>query len=82
MTNSRLGVDALLRRRESKTGVLPWYRQAKETKCGGKAGRKSQCLDSTEEAGERAPARTPWREARHRDMDSLLGDTANAWKFE
>ena len=31
------------------------YRQAKETKCGGKDVRKSQCLESTEEAGELDP---------------------------
>lgn len=27
----------------------------------------SQCLDSTVEAGEQSPERTPWREARHRE---------------
>ena len=51
----------------SETDAFPWYRQAKETKCGGKDGRKSQCLDSTDEAGEQSPERTPGREARHRD---------------
>src|SRR5208337_2118285 len=35
--------------------VRPRYRQAKATKCGGTEGRKSQCLDSTEEAGELGP---------------------------
>ncbi len=47
--------------------VIPWHRQVKETKHGGMGGRKSQCLDSTVEAGEQAPVRTPGREARHRD---------------
>src|SRR5271165_5741931 len=28
--------------------VIPWYRQVKETKCGGRDGRKSQCLDITD----------------------------------
>jgi hypothetical protein len=51
----------------SKKGAFPWYRQAKETKCGGTDGRKSQCLDSTVEAGEQSLERTPGREARHRD---------------
>ena len=73
MTNSRLGAGALLRAERSKEGVLPWYRQAKAAKCGGKGGRKSQCLDSTVEAGERAPARTPWREARHREHGLVVG---------
>jgi len=41
VTNSRLGVGALPQRREIESGVIPWYRQAKETKCGGKGGRKS-----------------------------------------
>ncbi len=34
--------------------MLPWYRQAKETKRGEMGGRKSQRLDSTVEAGELA----------------------------
>jgi hypothetical protein len=57
----------------SETCVFPWYRQAKATKRGGKGGRKSQCLDRTVEAGEPAPARTPWREARHRDHGLVVG---------
>jgi hypothetical protein len=57
----------------SETGVFPWYRQVKETKRGGKAGRKSQCLDSTVEAGEQSPERTPGREARHRGHGLVVG---------
>ena len=40
--------------RERKQRVYPRYRQAKETKCGGTGGRKSQRFDSTVEAGELA----------------------------
>jgi len=44
------------------------YRQAKETKCGGKGGRKSERLNSTDEAGE--PARwTQWRKGGRRVME-------------
>jgi len=50
-----------------------WYRQVKETKRGGRNGRKSQCLDSTVEAGEQTPVRTPWRKARHRDYGLVVG---------
>jgi hypothetical protein len=56
-----------------KNRVLWWYRQAKETKCGGMGGRESQCLDSTEEAGERTPVWTLWREARHREYGPVVG---------
>jgi len=48
----------------------------KETKRGEKAGRKSQCLDSTVEAGEQTPVRTPWREARHRGHGLVVGTYA------
>ena len=51
----------------AKDRVLPWHRQTKETKRGGTDGRKSECLDSTDEAGEQSPERTLWREARHRE---------------
>ena len=66
MTNPRPAVAA---RSDggSERCVIPWYRQVKETKRGGMGGRKSQCLDSTEEAGEQSPERTPGREARHRE---------------
>jgi hypothetical protein len=37
---------------ERKARVQPRYRQAKATKRGGKGGRKSQCLDITDEAGD------------------------------
>ena len=57
----------------SETCVIPWYRQAKETKRGGRGGRKSQCLDSTDEAGEQSPERTPGREARHRVHGLVVG---------
>jgi hypothetical protein len=60
----------------SETCVLPWYRQTKETKCGGKDDRKSQCLDSTDETGEQTPVRTPRREARHRDHGLVVGTYA------
>lgn len=50
-----------------------WYRQAKETKCGETDPRKSQCLDSTVEAGERMPVRTLSREARHREYGAVVG---------
>jgi hypothetical protein len=60
----------------SEIGAFPWYRQAKETKCGGMDGRKSQCLDSTVEAGEQSPERTPGREARHRDHGLVVGTYA------
>ena len=53
--------------------VIPWYRQMKETKRGGMDGRKSQCLDSTVEAGEQTPVRTPGREARHREHGLVVG---------
>ena len=43
----------------SETRVLPWYGQTKETKRGRRDGRKSQCLDSTEEAGELDPNKDP-----------------------
>ena len=46
--------------------VVPWYRQVKETKRGGKGGRKSQCLDSTDETGELDPRGPGGWEARHR----------------
>jgi hypothetical protein len=58
--------------------VRSWYRQAKETKRGGRDDRKSQCLDSTEEAGELDPRGPGGWEARHRSMELLLGDTTNA----
>ena len=61
-------------RRGSETCVIPWHRQAKETKCGGTNGRKSQCLDSTEEPGEQTPVRTPRREARHREHGIVVGN--------
>ena len=75
MTNSRLGGVAS-RAAENESGMRPWYRQAKATKCGGKVGRKSQCLDSTVEAGEQSPERTPGREARHRDHGPVVGTYA------
>ena len=53
--------------------MIPWHRQMKETKRGGMGGRKSQCLDSTVEAGEQSPERTPGREARHRDYGLVVG---------
>jgi len=59
----------------SETCVVPWYRQAKETKCGGRGGRKSQCLDSTEEAGELDPRGPGGWEARHRVTRPLSGNT-------
>ena len=57
----------------SENCVIPWYRQVKETKRGGRDGRKSQCLDSTVEAGEQSPVRTPGREARHREHGLVVG---------
>jgi len=75
VTNSRLGGVAS-RAAENESGMRPWYRQAKATKCGGKVGRKSQCLDSTVEAGEQTPVRTPWREARHREHGLVVGTYA------
>ena len=74
-TNSRLGEGASPLT-ESESGVQPRYRQAKATKCGGRAGRKSQCLDSTVEAGEQTPVRTPGREARHREHGLVVGTYA------
>jgi hypothetical protein len=62
----------------SETCVFPWYRQAKATKRGGKAGRKSQCLDSTEEAGELGPRGPGGWEARHRVTRLLAGTTWEA----
>src|SRR5208283_2152928 len=53
--------------------VFPWHRQVKETKRGGMGSRKSQCLDSTVEAGEQTPVRIPWRKARHRDYGLVVG---------
>ncbi len=50
----------------AKNSVLPWYRQTKATKRGGRDGRKSQCLDSTEEAGELGPRGPGGWEARQR----------------
>ncbi len=44
----------------------PWYRQTKATKCGGRGGRKSQCLGSTEESGELGPRGPGGWEARQR----------------
>jgi hypothetical protein len=58
----------------AKSCVIPWHRQAKETKCGGRNGRKSQCLDSTVEPGEQTPVRTPRREARHREHGIVVGN--------
>ena len=55
--------------------VVPWYRQAKETKRGGRGGRKSQCLDSTEEAGELDPRGPGGWEARHRVTRPSAGNT-------
>ena len=57
----------------SETCVIPWYRQVKETKRGGRDDRKSQCLDSTGEAGKQTPVRTPGREARHREHGLVVG---------
>ncbi len=62
----------------SETCVFPWYRQAKETKRGGRAGRKSQCLDSTEEAGELDPQGPGGWEARHRVTTPLARNTWEA----
>ena len=42
-------------REGSKLKAQGWYRQAKETKCGGTGVRESQRPDSTCEAGERDP---------------------------
>jgi hypothetical protein len=58
--------------------VVPWYRQAKETKRGGRGGRKSQCLDSTEEAGELDPRGPGGWEARHRVTRPSSGNTWRA----
>jgi hypothetical protein len=58
----------------AKSCVTPWHRQTKETKCGGRNGRKSQCLDSTVEPGEQTPVRTPRREARHREHGIVVGN--------
>ena len=41
----------------SESQAATWYRQAKETKCGGMNGRESQRPDSTGEAGESDPRR-------------------------
>ena len=62
----------------AKSCVIPWYRQAKETKCGGRNGRKSQCLDSTDEAGELAPQGPGGWEARHRVATPLARNTTEA----
>jgi hypothetical protein len=59
--------------RDETSRVLWWYRQTKATKCGGMDVRKSECLDSTVEAGERVPVRTPSREARHRERGTVVG---------
>ena len=58
--------------------VIPWYRQVKETKRGGRDGGKSQCLDSTDEAGELAPQGPGGWEARHRAATPLAGNTLEA----
>ena len=50
---------------ERKERVQPRYRQAKETKCGGMDGRKSQHPRSTDEAGELVP-RDPVEGRKHR----------------
>jgi hypothetical protein len=44
--------------------------------------RKSQCLDSTEEAGERSPCGPRGGKRGIESMELLLGDTTNAWKFD
>jgi hypothetical protein len=62
----------------SETCVVPWYRQTKETKRGGRAGRKSQCLDSTEEAGELVPRGPGGWEARHRVTTPMARNTWEA----
>jgi hypothetical protein len=62
----------------SETCVIPWYRQAKETKRGGRGGRKSQCLDSTDEAGELDPRGPGGGEARHRVTRLSSGNTRRA----
>ena len=46
---------------------------AKATKRGGRDGRKSQCLDSTEEAGELGPRGPGGWEARHRVHGTVVG---------
>jgi hypothetical protein len=51
---------------------------AKETKRGGKGGRKSQCLDSTEESGELDPQEPGGWEARHRVTTPLARNTWEA----
>jgi len=37
---------------DKKDRTQTWYRQSKETKCGERNCRKSECLDSTNEVGE------------------------------
>ena len=79
-TNPRLAV-ATRSDGGSERCVIPWYRQVKETKCGGKGGRKSQCLDSTEEAGELGPRGPGGREARHQVTRPSTGTTQEASNF-
>ena len=72
------GPGRALARRGAKTTSAPRYRQAKATKRGGMGGRKSQCLDSTEESGELAPQEPGGWEARHRVTTSLARNTWEA----
>ena len=62
----------------SESCVIPWYRQVKETKRGGTDGRKSQCLGSTDEAGELDPQGPGGWEARHRVTTPLAGNIREA----
>src|SRR5208337_843653 len=61
--------------------VILWYRQVKETKCGGKDGRKSQCLDSTDESGELDPHGPGGWEARHRVTTPMARNTLGGFEL-
>ena len=60
MINPRLVADAL-GGSGSETRVHPWYRQAKETKCGGKGGQETEHSVVPRKRGN-SPQGTPWRE--------------------
>ena len=60
LTNSRL-IHSSVPSWWGRTETNRWYRQAKETKCGEKDGKESQCPIVALKRGN-GPSRTPWSE--------------------
>jgi len=74
--------DARSRRRERIAARSRGIVRAKETKRVEKGGRKSECLDSTEETGELGPREPGGGKRGIEYMDSLLGHAPDTWRFD